>query len=252
MSWTRKVNHPSEIVKKGEEVEAMVLEINPDQQRISLGFKQLQTDPWVNIEHRYRVNDVVHGKVTKLTSFGAFVELEDGIDGLVHISQISSDRVERIKDVLQVGEEVEARVVKIDPEERRIGLSIKAVEQVEEEVPTYEEVAETLRRGEDIVTMHDAFDRAFQGITFEEAEKGKTSGSVRQELDEFEPGAGRKEPAEVEALEAVTESEPVAETEPAGEEAGETAESTEEPQAAQEAETGEEPGAGEEEEESKE
>ncbi len=208
MSWTRKVNHPSEIVKKGEEVEAMVLEINPEQQRISLGFKQLQTDPWVNIEHRYRVNDVVHGKVTKLTSFGAFVELEDGIDGLVHISQISSDRVERIKDVLQVGEEVEARVVKIDPDERRIGLSIKAVEQVEEEIPTYEEVAETLRRGEDIVTMHDAFDRAFQGITFEEAEKGKAgSGGAQGKVEEFEPGASRKEAAAAVEPEAV---EPVA------------------------------------------
>jgi len=200
MSWTRKVNHPSEIVKKADEIEAMVLEINPEQQRISLGLKQLQTDPWVNIEHRYRVNDIVHGKITKLTSFGAFVELEDGIDGLVHISQISSERVERIKDVLQVGQEVEARVVKIDPEERRIGLSIKAVEQAEDEVPSIEEVADSLRRGEDIVTMHDAFTRAFQGITFEDARSTRKHPRDEQEPEqEEEPKEAPAPPAPPEA-----------------------------------------------------
>jgi small subunit ribosomal protein S1 len=126
MSWTRKVNHPSEVLKKGDEVEAVVLEVDSAQQRISLGLKQAQDDPWTSISSRFKIGQMVKGKVTKLASFGAFVEIEEGVDGLVHISQISDDRVQKVRDVLQPGQEVEARVIKIDPVERRIGLSIKA------------------------------------------------------------------------------------------------------------------------------
>ena len=105
MSWTRKVNHPCEVLKKGDEIDAIVLDVDPGQQRISLGMKQLANDPWDDIDTRFRIGDVVNGTVTKITSFGAFVELKDGIDGLVHICQISEERVEKIKDVLNVGEE---------------------------------------------------------------------------------------------------------------------------------------------------
>jgi small subunit ribosomal protein S1 len=126
MSWTRKVNHPSEVVKKGDEVDAIVLDVDPEQQRISLGMKQLSGDPWDEIETHFKIGDIVKGKVGKITSYGAFVELNDGIDGLVHISQISEDRIEKVKDVLKIGEEITARVIKIDRNERRIGLSIKA------------------------------------------------------------------------------------------------------------------------------
>lgn len=126
MSWTRKVNHPSEVVKKGDEVDAIVLDVDSANQRISLGMKQLAEDPWDNIERHYKIGDVVTGKVSKLTSYGAFIELEQGIDGLVHISQIAEDHVEKIKDVLEAGQEVQARVIKIDKDDRRIGLSIKA------------------------------------------------------------------------------------------------------------------------------
>ena len=125
MSWTRKINHPSECLQKGQEVEAVVLDVNPKEQRISLGLKQAQTDPWTEIATKYPVGMVVKGKVSKIASFGAFVELEDGVDGLVHISQISDQRVEKVKDALDVGQEVEARVVKVDRGERRIGLSIR-------------------------------------------------------------------------------------------------------------------------------
>ena len=116
MSWTRKINHPSEILKKGDEVEAIVLEVDPSQPAHRLGMKQLAIDPWDNIESFYKVGDLVPGKVTKLASFGAFVGLQHEIDGLVHISQISEERVDKIKNVLKAGQEVSARVIKIDRE----------------------------------------------------------------------------------------------------------------------------------------
>lgn len=126
MSWTRKINHPSEMLKKGDEVDAIVLDVDPSQQRISLGMKQVFEDPWSKISNYFKIGDIVTGKVSKITSFGAFVELKNDIDGLVHISQISEDHIEKIKDFLKVGQEVTARVIKIDSDERRIGLSIKA------------------------------------------------------------------------------------------------------------------------------
>ena len=126
LTWTRKINHPCEVLKKGDDVEAVVIDIDKQNQRISLGIKQLEDDPWKVIDQRYKIGDLVKGKVTKLASFGAFVQLADDIDGLVHISQISEDRVDKVKDILKIGQEVEARVIKVDKTERRIGLSIKA------------------------------------------------------------------------------------------------------------------------------
>lgn len=134
LSWTRRPAHPSECLQKGQEVEAIVLDVNPKEQRISLGLKQAQTDPWADIASKYAVGAIVKGKVSKVASFGAFVELEEGVDGLVHISQISDQRIEKVKDALQIGQEVEARVVKVDRGERRIGLSIKAVNMTDEQV----------------------------------------------------------------------------------------------------------------------
>ncbi len=129
MSWTRKINNPNEILKVGQEVEAVILDIDPAQQRISLGLKQLENDPWVNIDSLYKIGDLVKGKITKITAFGAFIELSNKIDGLIHISQISEEHVKRVKDILALGDEVEARVIKIDKEERRIGLSVKAAKE---------------------------------------------------------------------------------------------------------------------------
>ena len=126
MSHTRKINHPSEMVKKGDEVDAIVLDVDSNSQRISLGMKQLTVDPWDEIDLHFKIGDLVKGTVSKITSYGAFVELKEGIDGLVHISQISEERIEKVKDVLNAGQEIEARVIKIDRDERRIGLSIKA------------------------------------------------------------------------------------------------------------------------------
>jgi len=132
MSWTKKIKHPNELYKKGQEVEAAVLNIDTKNERFSLGIKQLMPDPWKELARRYRKSEVVTGKITNLTDFGAFVELEEGIEGLVHVSEISRDKVERPSDVLKVGDKVSAVVLHIDPNERRIGLSIKGLKEKSE------------------------------------------------------------------------------------------------------------------------
>ncbi|AOS45572.1 30S ribosomal protein S1 [Lacunisphaera limnophila] len=163
MSWTRKINHPSEMLKKGDEVDAIVLDVDAGQQRISLGMKQLATDPWTDIDSFFRIGDVVQGVISKVTTFGAFVELKDGIDGLVHISQIQEDRVDKVKDVLKPEQQVSARVIKIDREARRIGLSIKAAnysaEQLAQETATYEQFSKS-SGASDMTNLGDIFDEA--------------------------------------------------------------------------------------------
>ena len=129
MSWTKKIKHPSELYKKGQEVEAVVLNIDRKNERFSLGIKQLTPDPWRDVARRYRKGEVVVGKVTNVTDFGAFVELEEGIEGLVHVSEISREKVEKPSDVLKVGDTLSAVVLHIDPHDRRIGLSIKGLKE---------------------------------------------------------------------------------------------------------------------------
>lgn len=168
MSWTRKINNPNEMLKVGDEVEAVILDIDPQQQRISLGLKQIEEDPWANINDLYKIGDVVTGKVTKITTFGAFIELTHKIDGLVHISQISKDRVEKVKDKLSLGQEIEARVIKIDRDERRIGLSIKALEEgfSEEDLKAAgEEVSAALKPGEALGAMEQLIGNSLDGLT---------------------------------------------------------------------------------------
>jgi small subunit ribosomal protein S1 len=160
ISWTRKINHPSEVLKKGDEVEAVVLEVDKANQRIAVGLKQLTTDPWESIDRLYKVGDLVTGNVTKLASFGAFIGLQHEIDGLVHISQISEERVDKIKNVLKVGQEVTARVIKIDKSDRRIGLSIKAANYSNEQLKAEQAVLDALKPGEDLVALQHAFDAA--------------------------------------------------------------------------------------------
>jgi len=174
MSWTRKVNHPSEVLEKGDEVTTVVLEIDSTNQRISLGLKQAQEDPWADIVKRYPVGTRVTGKVTKVSSFGAFVEIEEGVDGLIHISQISDEHIEKVKDVLNVGDEIEARVVKVDASEHRIGLSVKAAKVSDEEFEVEEDMLEGLQSGEELVNLSGAFDSAF-GDQLEEWHPGGSS-----------------------------------------------------------------------------
>jgi small subunit ribosomal protein S1 len=160
ISWTRKINHPSEVLKKGDEVEAQVLEIDKTNQRIAVGMKQLAEDPWSNIDKYYKVGDLVTGQVTKLASFGAFIGLQHDIDGLVHISQVSEERVDKIKNVLKVGQDVTARVIKIDKGDRRIGLSIKAANYSTEQLKAEQALLDSLKPGEDLVALQHAFDAA--------------------------------------------------------------------------------------------
>ena len=159
MSWTRKINHPSEVLKKGDVVEARVLNIDKENQRVSLGVKQLDSDPWESIDERFKVGDLVKGQVAKIASFGAFVNLNGDIDGLIHISQLSEEHVERVKDVIKVGDDIEARVIKVDKVERRIGLSIKAVSYDPEQLRRETASFETLRAG-DMVGLEQAFNLA--------------------------------------------------------------------------------------------
>lgn len=159
MSWTRKINHPSEVLKKGDVVEARVLSIDKENQRVSLGIKQLEDDPWETIDNRFKVGDLVSGQVAKIASFGAFVNLDGDIDGLIHISQLSEDHVERVKDVIKVGDEIQARVIKVDKVERRIGLSVKAVNYDAEQLRRETASFETVRAG-DMVGLEQAFNLA--------------------------------------------------------------------------------------------
>ncbi len=129
MSWTTRVKHPSEILKKGEQVEAVLLSIDVAHERLSLGIKQLQPNPWEGIAETLSVGNNVTGKIVRLTDFGAFVELDNGVEGLLHVSEISQQHVKKPEDVLVVGDEITAKVIKLDEENRRIGLSIKAYDE---------------------------------------------------------------------------------------------------------------------------
>jgi small subunit ribosomal protein S1 len=132
VAWTKKFAHPSEKYKKGDKVRAVVLGIDKANEKFSLGVKQLERDPWDNIKTRYRVSQAVDGLVTKLTDFGAFVELEEGVEGLIYVSEIADHRIEKPADVLKVGDTVRAEILSIEPKERRIGLSIKQLGRSEE------------------------------------------------------------------------------------------------------------------------
>ncbi|MFQ5687836.1 MAG: 30S ribosomal protein S1 [Candidatus Scalindua sp.] len=129
MSWSKKVTHPSEIIKKGDKIEVEILSVDKEKKRVSLGIKQLTEDPWKKeIPEKYAVGDIVKGKVTKMTDFGAFIDMGSGLEGLLHISEVSSEKIKNLESVLSIGQELDVRIVKIEPEARKIGLSLKGVE----------------------------------------------------------------------------------------------------------------------------
>ena len=128
MSWTRKVTHPSEMVDKGQEIECKVLSVDQQRRRIALGLKQMAEDPWTtDIPARYKASDVVKGTITKITNFGVFVGLEDGLEGLLHISELSEDKIENAEEVVKVGDPIEVKILRVDTDDRKIGLSKKRV-----------------------------------------------------------------------------------------------------------------------------
>lgn len=126
LSWTERTSNPQDMLKEGDEVEVVVLQIDASERRVSLGLKQTQPDPWDEVPEKYKVGSIVRGQVVNLTSFGAFTKLEEGIDGLIHISEIADRRIERPEEVVKVGDELDVKVINLDPKGRRIGLSLKA------------------------------------------------------------------------------------------------------------------------------
>jgi small subunit ribosomal protein S1 len=140
LSWTKRIKHPSELFKKGEEIQSIVLNIDKENERFSLGVKQLSPDPWEEIPERYPVGNSVVGTVTNVTDFGLFVEIEEGIEGLVHVSEISKEKIKTPVGLFQEGQEVTAKVVNIGKEERKIGLSLKRLDEEEEKTQYHEYV----------------------------------------------------------------------------------------------------------------
>jgi small subunit ribosomal protein S1 len=139
MSWTRNIGHPSEILKKGQSIDTQILNVDRDNKRISLGLKQIQPDPWESVSQRYPMGSRVTGKIVRLTDFGAFVELEPGVDGLLHVSQMSTRPIASPSDLVNVGDELTLMVIRVDPNERRIGLSLKDLAAAILEEPTQAE-----------------------------------------------------------------------------------------------------------------
>ena len=152
MSWTRKISHPSEILEKGQDVECKVLSVDQERRRIALGIKQMTEDPWAaDIPGKYQPGQRVMGIVTKLTNFGVFVGLENGLEGLLHISELADEKIENPENVVKEGEEIEVKILRVDPEERKIGLSRKQVDWPDEEVvetPTEETVVAATKSSE--------------------------------------------------------------------------------------------------------
>jgi small subunit ribosomal protein S1 len=189
LSWSH-VNHPSEVLTIGQKVEVRVLDIDRDRQRISLGLKQTQKDPWQQVFENRQVNEIVHGQVTKLVSFGAFVEIEEGVEGLIHISELAQHHVEDPSEIVRPGQEVNVKIIEIDPERRRLSLSLKRLE------PEY-------RIHED---------------------------AMAEEGEEAREGAEYEDEAEVEAVatvETAADAEPTTEAEPSAEAAAESEEAEE-------------------------
>jgi small subunit ribosomal protein S1 len=158
MSWTQRVKHPSEILKKGQKVRAVVLNVDKDNERLSLGLKQMELDPWTQVQTKYHVGQDMLVKVVKVTNFGAFAELEDGVEGLIHLSELSREKITDPEEVVSVGQELDAKIIKIDIETRKIGLSVRAFMEDNER----QEVLDVNRQATETVTIGDT---APEGMT---------------------------------------------------------------------------------------
>ena len=149
LSWTRKIGHPSEMLKKGQELQCVVLTVDEEKMRVALGLKQLVEDPWLRqIPEHYMPGQIVQGKVTKITNFGVFVELEDHLEGLLHVSELSDHKVDP-KDIVKMDEEIEVKILRVDMEDRKIGLSLKRAQWAAEDSQAAEDstVSEPRRGG---------------------------------------------------------------------------------------------------------
>ncbi|HJS69434.1 MAG TPA: 30S ribosomal protein S1 [Gaiellaceae bacterium] len=236
LSWSH-VNHPSELLEIGQEVRVKVLDIDRDRQRISLGLKQTQSDPWQQVIDAYEQGDVVEGRVTKVVTFGAFVEVVPGVEGLVHISELAAHHVENPREIVQQGETVRAKIIEMDAERRRLSLSLKRVEEGESARPGIgEDATPDLGLSEEVFTEQPAGEgeAAVEAAPAAEAEpadepvsEAEAVGVPEEEVVE-EAAPAAEEPAEAQVAEVVEETTPEAE-EPVAEVAEETAAEAEEP-----------------------
>ncbi len=151
MSWTQRVKHPSDLLKKGQKVNAVVLNVDKENERLSLGLKQMEPDPWTLVPSKYHVGQEIRVKIVKVANFGAFAELEDGVEGLIHLSELSAEKVENPEEIVTVGQELDTKIIKIDAEARKIGLSIRAFAEDAEQ----QELDKVNRHASDTITLGD-------------------------------------------------------------------------------------------------
>jgi len=228
MSWTRKIKHPSELIKKSEVIETVVLSVDQDKKRVALGLKQLHPDPWEHeIPLRYRVGDVVSGRATKFTNFGVFIELEEGLEGLLHISELADRKLESPEEIVKSGELLELRVIRVDTKDRKIGLSLKRAqtERVVEVVPGEYSVGPGMGAAldsDDLKSLAARHEASREAAAAPEAETQKEAEGAAEATAETEPATAEEAPAEEPPPEAAAEQAPAEET---------TAETAEEPKA---------------------
>jgi small subunit ribosomal protein S1 len=201
LSWTRKYGHPSEALQKGQEVKCVVLEVNQEKQRISLGMKQMSEDPWIHaIPEKYIPGQIIKGKIAKLTNFGAFVELEPELEGLLHISELADHKIDKPQDVVKPGDDVEVKILKVDPEARKIGLSLRRVQwaaapaeehgtpAAPKKAPKYQTAAPAVDAGGDTLRVKEALLRRAQAKAAEESQAQKPTEEPKSEEPKPEEG----------------------------------------------------------------
>jgi small subunit ribosomal protein S1 len=233
ISWDR-IQHPSEVLKVGQEIKVKIINIDREKKRIGLSIRQLMDDPWIHRISQYEVGQLLEGTITRLTKFGAFARIEDDLEGLIHISEISERRIEHPKEVLKEGETITLRVIKIEPENHRIGLSIRRVDSMAFAEMDWKTLEDILL---DEVEL-DEIEPPEQKQEVEQVEKPKRKAKPKKEVEKVEEPEPTKEAEQVEEPEAAEEVEQAEESE-----AAEEVEQAEEPEAAKEAEQVEEPAA---------
>jgi small subunit ribosomal protein S1 len=244
LDWSGKVKNPATAFEKGDELEAVVLHIDVEKERFSLGIKQLSRDPWEHVEERFPLGTVVEGAVTKLLDFGAIIEIDGNIEGLVHISELSYDKVDAVGDIVKAGDMVRAKVISLIPQERKIGLSLKRLTE-EEASAEYSEYLKQ-QRAEQTTTLGDVFGNALSALGLEGEDGSMSSPSVEEAPA---PATFDSDSVEEEEIAAAAEEEATAAEEeaPAAEEEA-PAEEEEAPAAEEEAPAAEEEAPAEEEE----
>lgn len=210
ISWTKKVNHPSDVLEKGQEIQVKILTIDPNNEKIGVGLKQLEEDPWLQVVESTPIGAVVEVEIAKLVSFGAFAKLDNGVEGLIHVSELSSDRVQKPEEVLSVGDKVRAKVISIDPNERKIGLSIREAQRDADQHST----AAYSSSGSATVSIGDMLGDAVPKSFLQAGmDLGAAAAKMMEEISE--PEAPQAEPAPVEPAPETPQAEPVTESDAA-------------------------------------